>query len=251
MKISDKLRMLKDNEKTLFVIHYSCESLNDNNENYSPRITSIAVLHIDSSTMHSFSIHLVAEEEGISRDLINEHYDELEEKMLERFYKFIKDNPDAHWLHWNMTNINYGFEAIAHRYRVLSKQEAIRIPDERKFNLSAMILEKYGKNSIAHPRMQTLMKLNDGEHRDLLLGKDEVQAFQNKEYIKLHKSTMSKAYWFDYLYQQLKKNKIKVSNSNWSTKINNFMEFSSVKVLGFTSVLFSIYQLIEEIKKIW
>ena len=248
MNTKKKLKVLKDNEKSAFIIHYSCESLNDTNENISPRITSIAVLHIESSTMHSFSIHLIAEINDVERDAIDEQYDNLEEKMLSDFYEFVKRNPDAFWIHWNMTNINYGFEAIAHRYKVLSKKEPARIADERKFNLSALIVSLYGKKSIDHPRMTTLMKLNDGEHRDLLSGQDEVSAFENKEYIKLHKSTMSKAYWFNSMYRLLQNNKVKVSNRNLPARINNFMEYFVVKLLGFIAVLFTLYQIVE---KIW
>ena len=71
MSTKETLRKLRENEQSLFIVHYSCQNLNDNNENYSPRITSIAVLHVGSSTMHSFSIHLVAEIKQIPREEID------------------------------------------------------------------------------------------------------------------------------------------------------------------------------------
>ncbi len=191
MNVKDKLKILRENEQNLFIIHYSCQNLNDSNENYSPRITSIAVFHVGSSTMHSFSIHLIAEIKEIERDDIHDHYDELECEMLKQFYDFVADNDNGFWLHWNMSNINYGFEALSHRYKVLSKLDSKRIPDSKKYNLSTLILSSYGKNCVEHPRMASFMKLNDGEHRNNLSGKEEVVAFAEKEYIKLHKSTMS------------------------------------------------------------
>lgn len=39
------IKKLKTDEDKIYFIHYSCQSLSDNNEGYSPRITSIAVLH--------------------------------------------------------------------------------------------------------------------------------------------------------------------------------------------------------------
>lgn len=242
MNTKETLKKLRENEQSLFIVHYSCQNLNDNNENYSPRITSIAVLHVGSSTMHSFSIHLIAEIRKISRDDIDQHYDELEQEMLAQFFAFISDNDDGYWLHWNMSNINYGFEALIHRFKVLSGENGKRIPDSKKFNLSSLILSVYGKNCVEHPRMASFMKLNDGEHRDGLTGKEEVEAFAAKEYVKLHKSTMCKAYWFQHMYYLLQKNKVVVHNKNWGAKVNTFLERPTVKALGFVAVLFSLFQ---------
>ncbi len=102
------------------------------------------------------------------------------------------------------SNINYGFEALSHRYEVLSG-ERCKNSRHGKHNLSSLIIEKYGKDSIAHPRMKTLQNLNDGNHRDNLSGEEEVKAFQDKEFVRLHKSTMSKVYWFQSMYFLLQK----------------------------------------------
>jgi hypothetical protein len=195
--------------------------------------------------MHSFSIHLIAEIKGIERNSIHDHYDQLECEMLKQFFDFVTENDNGYWLHWNMSNINYGFEALAHRYKVLSQNDAKRISDSRKYNLSALLLSVYGKNCVEHPKMQSFMKLNDGEHRDSLSGKEEVDAFSAKEYVKLHKSTMSKVYWFQHMYFLLQQNKVKIHNKNWGQKINSFLERPTIKLLGFIAVLFSIFQLVQ------
>lgn len=192
--------------------------------------------------MHSFSIHLIAEIKKIPRENIHEHYDTLENEMLEQFFSFVSENDNGLWLHWNMSNINYGFEALIHRYKVLSGKDGKRIPDSKKFNLSSLIISVYGKNCVEHPRMASFMKLNDGEHRDNLTGKEEVDAFAAKEYVKLHKSTMSKVYWFQHMYYLLQKNKIQVHNKNWGNKVNTFLEHPTIKALGFVAVLFSLFQ---------
>ena len=242
LNIKEKLKFLKANEHNLYVIHYSCENLNDNNENMSPRVTSIAVLHLQSNTMHSFSIHLIAEKSHISRDDITQNYNTLEKKMLADFYSFVRDNNGALWLHWNMSNTNYGFEALSHRYEVLTGEKSARIQDSNRYNVSSLIVEKYGKESIAHPRMKTLQHLNDGNHRDNLSGEEEVKAFENKEFVRLHKSTMSKVYWFKSMYLLLQKSKVKVSNYNLTQKLNNQMEKPLVKLLSFLAVIFTLVQ---------
>ena len=243
MNAKENIKTLRSSEKNLYIIHYSCQNLNDNNENYSPRITSIAVLHVGSSAMHSFSIHLIAEVNGIEREAIDGKYDELECEMLKQFFEFVANHDDALWLHWNMSNINYGFEALEHRYKVLSQKDGKKIFDSKKYNLSDLLLSVYGKNCVKHPRMASFMELNGGVHRDNLTGEEEVAAFAAKEYVKLHKSTMSKVYWFIKMYSLLKKNKVRVHKSNWKYKVNQLSEHPVMKILGVFAILFSVFQL--------
>lgn len=247
MKTKEAINYLRKNTESLYAIHYSCQNLSDNNENYSPRITSIAVLHIGSNVMHSFSMHLVAETIGIQRNEIHNHYDEIEKIMLQDFYDFVGANNNLLWLHWNMSNINYGFEALTHRYRVLHGKFPPRIEDSKKYNLAELILRTYGKNCVDHPRMTKLMELNGGVHRDFLTGQEEVSAFEGKEYVKLHNSTMTKVYWFQKMFFKLASGKVKTQRSNWGHKINSFLEKPFVKLLGFIAILFTIFQLFQTV----
>lgn len=239
-----ELAHLRKHIGQLLIVHYSCQNLNDNNEGYSPRITSIAVLHLGSSTMHSFSIHLIAEIRKIPREKIHEHYDDLEAQMLRDFYTFVKDRADYFWLHWNMSNINYGFEAIDHRYRVLTQEVPPKIDDSKKFNLSTLVSGICGSNYVDHPKLTKLMELNGGRHRDFLDGKEEVEAFANKEYIKLHKSTMSKVYFFQGVFHKLGTSRLKTQRSNWPAKVNAVTEHPVAKILGLVAVLFAVFQLV-------
>jgi len=187
--------------------------------------------------MKSFSIHMYAEKEKIDRVDIDTNYDKLEALMLEDYFEYVRNHHNAYWLHWNMTNINYGFEALAHRYEVLTGKRAPIIEDIKRFNLSTMILAVYGRDCVEHPRMRRLMELNGGIDRDYLEGKDEVEAFNNKEYLKLHKSTMHKAYWFSHMLHLLKMNKINTSHTNWKSRIERFCESTAAKVIGFAAGL--------------
>jgi hypothetical protein len=243
VSVSDPLKELQANLASLRVIHFSCQSLSDANEGYSPRITSIAVLHVERSVMHSFSIHLVAEEKRVARDEIESHYDGLEGEMLSRFFQFVAENPESKWLHWNMSNINYGFETLSHRYKVLTGKDAPSIPDTRRYNLSSLITTRYGSNCVDHPRMTKLMELNGGVHRDFLNGQEEANAFEAKEFVKLHKSTMSKAYWFQNMFWRLVRNKVVTQRSNWMDRANRTAESRTAKVLGLIAVLCSLAQI--------
>ncbi len=243
MNTKEKVEFLKKNISQLVAIHYSCQNLNDFNEGYSPRITSIAVLHLGSGTMHSFSIHLIAEIKKINRDQIEEHYDDLEAEMLSNFYTFVKDRQDYNWLHWNMSNINYGFETIEHRYRVLTDKFPPKINDSKRYNLSSLISGIYGNHYVDDPKMPKLMDLNGGKHRDFLNGKEEVETFEKKEYLKLHKSTMCKVYFFQSIFHKLTKKKINTQHSNIPAKLNRIVESLPVKILGLIAVLFTVFQI--------
>lgn len=245
MDSTHALRHLKNNETNLLVVHYSSESLGDGNEGLSPRITSIAVLHVSSWTMHSFSIHLVAERQGVGKDDISSRYDELEGLMLQDFNEFVLGRQESDWLHWNMSNINFGFEAISHRYEVLKHKKAALIPDTRRFNLSYLIEGVYGRNYVDDPKMLKLMELNDGRHRNFLTGPDESEAFKKQEYVKLHRSTMVKVYWFAKTYEKLQSRKLITTRSNYWNRINNWLEKPFIKLLGFVSVIFALIQLIQ------
>ena len=248
MDARSELKHLDKNQNSLLAIHYSCQNLNDSNEGYSPRITSIAVFHVGSHTMHSFSIHLIAEVKKIARGDIHNHYNDLEAVMLEDFYKFVQEHQDHSWLHWNMTNINFGFETLEHRYRVLTDKIPPKIADTKKHNLSSLVSEIYGSNYVDHPKMPNLMDLNGGKSRDFLTGAEEVQAFERKEYIKLHKSTMSKVYFFNSVFHKLVRRKLRTARSNWKERINRGLESTPVKIISFVAVLFAIFQLYQTVE---
>jgi hypothetical protein len=175
----------------LNVIHYSCESFYDRPQGRSPRITSIAVRHVGSRQTRSFSIHQVAEREGIAAHDMEENYDDLEKMMLSEFYEFIQSNSSAYWIHWNMRDINYGFPAIAHRYQVLGGHP-ITVPESHLFDLASKLVGIYGGSYAPNQRLENLMQISGISKRHFLNGQEEAQAFDRKEYYKLHQSTLRK-----------------------------------------------------------
>ncbi|MED1444941.1 hypothetical protein [Bacillus pacificus] len=110
-KALNEIQNLVDNAAHLLIIHYSCESFYDIKDGRTPRITSIAVRYFNTGQTETFSIHKVAEKKGYLAE-IESHYDELEKIMLGEFYKFVKTHLNYNWVHWNMRDINYGFQAI-------------------------------------------------------------------------------------------------------------------------------------------
>lgn len=236
---------IDENTNNVFFIHYSCENLNDANEGYSPRITSIAVLHKESNQMSSFSMHLIAEEMQIDRNQISDKYNEIEAIMLERFFHFAESKGgDAVWLHWNMTNINFGFETLEHRYRVLTREEPYHIDEKSRVNISSLVAKKYGSNYAKDPKMVNLMEMNGGKHRDFLTGAEEVTAFKANEFVKMHNSTMCKVKFFQSVFHKLKTNSLRTATNQFRYKVNNIYKHPVVQIIGILGILGTIASLI-------
>ncbi|MDE0724352.1 MAG: hypothetical protein OSB62_06590 [Alphaproteobacteria bacterium] len=174
------------------IIHYSCESFYDRTDGKTPRVTAIVLRNITSAQTHSFSIHLEAELKGVNVDKIEDKYDSLEKSMLDKFFSFIKEHQAYHYVHWNMRDGNYGFQAIEQRYRVLGGNPEFIVSDTHKHDLSRVLISIYGKGYIGHPRLEKLIEKNHIQPLDFLKGAEEASAFENKEFVKLYQSTLRK-----------------------------------------------------------
>lgn len=176
------------------VIHYSCESFYDIKDGRTPRVTSIAIRQFATGQTTSFSIHKSAELKGVPLAEIEARYDELEKEMLAEFFDFVRTKPDHMFVHWNMRDINYGFQAIEHRFRVLNG-DPITVADDRKFDLARALVSLYGVKYASHGpsgRLHTLMDMNRITAKDALTGAEEAEAFEKQEYVRLHQSTLRK-----------------------------------------------------------
>ena len=208
--IIDSLYSKQDN---ILAIHYSCESFYDIKDGRTPRITSIAIRYIQSGQTQSFSIHKIAEKTGIGFDKITDNYDQLEKSMLKEYFAFIKEHQHFKFVHWNMRNVNYGFQAIEHRYQVLGGKP-FKLQDTIKFDLARIIQARYSAKYAGHPRLPTLMDLNSMSKKNFLLGSEEAQAFENKEYVKLHQSTLRKVDIIDDILKRSAEGLLK-TNATW------------------------------------
>lgn len=202
----------KDKNKSV-IIHYSCESF-ITSHGRTPRITSICVRYLGTAQTKSFSIHLQAQfDKKDFNNLSLEDYDKIERKMLDEFYKFAKEHKDFKWVHWNMRDSNYGFDAIANRYKILGGKVFI-IDEDRRYDLPRILgkIFTYGyeKNS-PNGRLLNLAKRNNITTHDALKGADESDAFNNKEYLKLHKSTLRKVDIIETIIDRTDKNELKIA----------------------------------------
>jgi hypothetical protein len=212
-KALKQIENILEHGNVALVIHYSCESFYNKNDGRSPRITSIAVRYLESGQTVSFSIHLVAEELYGKISGIDQKYDDLEREMLQRFFNFVDHHKNYIWIHWNMRDSNYGFSALEHRYRVL-KGSPTSIDDDKKFDLARAAVDIYGIKYIGHSRLESIIKLNKITDKDFLSGYEEAKAFENREFLKLHQSTLRKVDTLANLFERISNHSLK-TNSTW------------------------------------
>ncbi len=244
---NDLISRLQNSKNNTYFIHYSCQSFDDSNDSLSPRITSIAILHYQSSQMFSFSIHLSAEQLKIKEEDIECNLDKIEKDMLCKLNNFMLSHVNnIYWIHWNMKDIYYGFEALEHRYSVLTQKTMVHIPEENRFNLSDILFNKYG-NFAKDPKMENLMRLNRKDntvHRNFLSGEDEATAFQAKHYRKMHNSTMCKVRFFERVLDKAYDNELRTETNQFRYFVNELYKNPFMQLLSIIGIIGSVVSLI-------
>ncbi|MBL1270853.1 MAG: hypothetical protein COB25_000250 [Oceanospirillales bacterium] len=223
------IRALFADAPNVWVAHYSCESFYERVDGRSPRITSIALRKLDSAQTISFSIHQIAELERINLSEITAQYDELEKKMLDAYFDHVGSHRGMMYLHWNMRDINYGFAAIEHRYKVLGGDPFV-ILDEHKFDLARLLIDIYGVGYTGHPRLTTILEKNKIQPLDFLKGASEAEAFEAQNFVGLHQSTLRKVDMLANIATRVFDRSLKTSTTWWGMHGGSMRVFTSFVV---------------------
>jgi hypothetical protein len=117
-----------------------------------------------------------------------------------------------------------------------------------------LFINLYGVSYIGHPRLQKLLELNGIEARDFLNGAQEADAFQNKDYVNLHRSTLRKVDILCNLAQRAYDEKLRVNSSWWEQRgvsletlisaINEHPIYTGLSIVATVGGVFGILQLI-------
>jgi hypothetical protein len=186
-----------DNAIRSYLVHYSCQSFYENATGGSLRVTSIAVRNLKSGQTKSWSLHKSAELAGQLHN-IQENIDQNEYAMLAGYFEFLEAHRDATYTHWNMRDENFGFAALEHRFTVLGGKPYI-LSDDRKFDLARELVTLYGRKYAPHTspngrkgRLMSIVEINGIADVDALQGAEEAEAYNQSEYLRLHRSTLRK-----------------------------------------------------------
>jgi hypothetical protein len=237
------LKEITKDKSKCFVIHYSCESF-ITSHGRTPRVTSICIRNLKTAQVVSFSIHLHAQFRGINfNKLSDSDYDSLEKEMLNEFSKYVRKHQLYKWIHWNMRDSNYGFEAINNRIRIL-KCVPFEINDELKFDfpriISLLYTHGYERNQ-PNGRLLNLASRNKISADNALTGLQEAQAFENKEYLKLHISTLKKVDVIESIISRTENKSLKVEAKKTQIYgLSLFGIFAIIKETPWLVVIFSL-----------
>lgn len=178
-----------------FAIHYACESFDQTH----PRVFAIAARNLGTAATESFSIDKTAASLGVDLATATPSaIDRVERKMLDGFFAFVGRHQGHHWLHWNMRDAKFGFDAIEDRHRALKGKPA-HIPAAQRFDLSSRLFDLYGdRHAPKASRLQFIAAKNAITLTDFLDGPELGAAVSKRDHARVLRSTLRKA---DILYE--------------------------------------------------
>lgn len=177
------------NRSNAFAIHYACELF----DLPSPRIISIAARNFGTNATSSFSMDLAAAKHGLPlAGASADDLDRAERKMLDEFNAFLAKHQGHHWIHWNMRDAKFGFDALENRHRGL-RGKPINISPANRFDLSSRLFDLYGdRHTPKANRLQFLATKNGITLSDFAEGDALAQMVAKGDYGAVHRSTLRK-----------------------------------------------------------
>ncbi len=172
------------------VIHYLTTPWDDT-PGETPTPLVIGVLNLATNLRTTFSILQAAERAGIGASDIPSQMCNLERVMLEDFHTHLRNECRRRWLHWNMRDAMFGFEALAHRFAILGGSST-EISPQRRFNLAAILISAYTEKYSADPRLEKIAEKNNLSMLDYLTRTEEADAARAGHYQLLQRSVWRK-----------------------------------------------------------
>ncbi|MDX2289012.1 MAG: hypothetical protein NW217_09350 [Hyphomicrobiaceae bacterium] len=186
-----RLSALFANPEGVYIIHYACQSFAGEGEHASPRVTAVAARNLGSGDTTLFSIHAEAELRHLAPVQVLSRLDELERGMLGKLFSFLALNRHMRFVHWNMRDQMYGFQAIEHRGAVLGLAP-FAVAEGQKVDLARLLVDIYGTGYVERPYQQQLAARNGLNLDGYLPGDLEAEAFERGGYQLVQRSVLAK-----------------------------------------------------------
>jgi hypothetical protein len=237
---------LENNPSQALLIHYSRQNLMDNESGIAtPRIIAIMVKSVDGGQTECFAIHHEAEKADILLENITNYYDLLEERLLRAFNAFVKANRNCKWIHWDMNDVHFSFEAIRHRYCVMVEEEGKDFQEislQNRVNLNSLLKEIHGDDYEIEPVFENLMKSNNHGvcKHDFLTMEDEAKAFIKLEFPLILKSLVCKVDFLTEILNKTIENSLSISNTKSSKKHRRPYEEHPILALIKSSIFWTV-----------
>ena len=164
--------------------------------------------------------------------------------MRYEFAEYVKTHISYIWVHWNMSSASYGFQAISNRYRILGGSE-INVPDSNKIDLPAVFGKLFTYSFEGHKPNGQLLNLanrNNISTRDALPGAQEAEAFDRRDFLKLHMSTLRKVDIIDRILIAYQSQKL-IHNARLK-KIYDITIPGIIEIIKDSPILFGVWSII-------
>lgn len=206
-------------QRDTLAISYSHAACFGENDEISPMITCIVVKSLKGNVYEHFGIHIEADLINIQKSASKDFYPELELSMLEKFNSFMKRHSNCFWIHWNMVNVNYGFQAIKHRYIKLAGEKKgvdfYEIPNNKKIDLNNVLENIYGEDyATRSDRFLELLELNYRTKAGYLNISQEEDEFNKFNYKPVAESIDLKANYICKFANRLVSKNLNIPNKN-------------------------------------
>ena len=122
----------------VYIVHYACSDICP--EAATITIQGIAVQHLATRAMQVF--------EG------------SEQELLQDFSKFVAQNADKVWAHYDMDGPKFGFGVLVARGKKLGVNVQIP-PLGNRFDIKGTLQDLFGEEFAPHPRLNSLLAMND------------------------------------------------------------------------------------------
>lgn len=238
------LRKLTEDPSKVLFIHYSLSNTFDDDDygSISPIITSIVIKSLDGQIDQQFAIHFEADKADIPIDEIQYSYRDLELRILKAYNDFVRRHRECNWIHWDMKNIHFGFEAIKHRYEKIfgNLNDYNEIPINNKKNLRDIIEGMYGENFVDGPdALKALLICNSGniDNNSYLSSDIESTEFEHKNFTNVIKSVDLKVDFIRKTTRRLIQKSLNVPNKNYYAIFVDTVNHPVIAFIGLMSTI--------------
>ncbi len=225
--IEQKITSLEEGLNRIAIVHYSCESFLDVKTG-SPTIVSIAIKDLSSGQVTTFALC----------------DSESEEKMLGAYFQHLNNNRDELYVHWNMNDTVYGFEAIRNRYSQITGQQGIIIPSDQLFDLDDLVEKKYGKHYAPHPKLYHLAKINRYSMLGFRSGKDEAELFKQSAFFENKLSTIRKVHIIANILEDFLYDRLLTDNRKFASLVRRIEENTLYKAIAIIATLAALASIV-------
>lgn len=238
--VKEKIKNLIQDPSNVFIVNYSQANVyNSDISEFTPMITSILILSLDKKICEEFSVYKEADKmKEIDKNTINDIYTDLEHVILGNFNNFLKHNKNHIWMHWNMNNSKFGFEAIKHRFMKMvegTNEKFEEIPFNNKIDLNSLIEQAYGINySLESDKLISIAKFNRFNYQDKILTlEQEAKEFNNKNFNAVIDSLEQKAYVMMQIIETIQLDKLKVPQRGLYAECYHLVTHPAFGLVGF------------------